>query len=155
MIKLDERDIKILAILQKEGRITKTELARRVHLSPAPCWARVGRLEQAGIIEGYGARICADALGQRAVIFMQVELGAHRSSDFSCFEEYVQSVPEIVECWAVGGGVDYILKFECSDINAYQDCVDLMLLRDVGLKRYVTYVVTKPVKSIPTPTIPQ
>lgn len=149
MIKLDDRDLKILSVLQTEGRITKTELAVRVNLSPTPCWERLKKLENAGVIEGYGARISAKILGPQSFVFMQAEIASHRAEDFERFERAVGNVPEIIECWAVGGGIDYILKFFCKDVDSYQRLVDDMLQADIGLRRYYTYVVTKPVKSSP------
>jgi Lrp/AsnC family transcriptional regulator of ectoine degradation len=153
MIALDDRDLRILSILQTEGRIAKTALAKRVNLSPTPCWERLKRLEDAGVIEGYGARVSLKALGPLSVIFMEAELTSHRAEDFARFETAVAATPEIVECWAVGGGIDYMLKFVCADIDAYQRLVDAMLSDDIGLRRYFTYVVTKPVKTAPCPPI--
>jgi len=146
-MQLDDRDLKILSVLQTEGRITKTELAARVNLSPAPCWERLKKLEDAGVIEGYGARISAKILGPQSFIFMQAEIASHRAEDFDHFEQAVQNIPQIVECWAVGGGIDYILKIVCKDVDSYQRLVDEMLEANIGLRRYHTYVVTKPVKS--------
>jgi len=151
-MRLDDRDLKILSVLQSEGRITKTELAARVNLSPTPCWQRLKKLEDAGVIEGYGARVSLAALGPLSVIFMEAEIGSHKVEDFNRFEMALQDIPEIVECWAVGGGIDYVMKFICKDVGAYQRLVDEILQADIGLKRYYTYVVTKPVKS--TPTLP-
>jgi Lrp/AsnC family transcriptional regulator of ectoine degradation len=105
------------------------------------------RLEDAGIIEGYGARLSLAKLGSPAIIFMQVELGSHRAEDFERFEKAVSAIDEITECWAVGGGVDYFLKLVCKGVDAYQRKVDEMLASDIGLRRYYTYVVTKPVKN--------
>ncbi len=153
MIKLDDRDLKILSVLQTEGRITKTDLAKRVNLSPTPCWERLKKLEEAGVIEGYGARVCLDKLGPSSVIFMEAEISSHKAEDFVRFEQAIENIPEIVECWAVGGGIDYLMKFICRDVTSYQELVDTMLQADVGLKRYYTYVVTKPVKSAPTPPL--
>ena len=147
-IKLDERDLEILAILQKEGRITSSALAARVNLSPTPTWERVKRLEKAGIIEGYGARLALHAFGPATVVFMEAELDSHRTADFERFEAAVQDVPEIVECWAVGGGIDYLIKVVARDVDAYQRLVDRLLTADIGLRRYYTYVVTKPVKNV-------
>lgn len=150
-IKLDERDLDILAILQKEGRITSAALAARVNLSPTPTWERVKRLEKAGIIEGYGARIAPGVFGPSTIVFMEAELESHRTADFARFEAAVQEVPEIVECWAVGGGIDYLIKVAARDVDAYQRLVDRLLTAEIGLKRYYTYVVTKPVKSAAAP----
>jgi Lrp/AsnC family transcriptional regulator of ectoine degradation len=153
MIKLDKRDIQILSILQREGRITKKALAERVNLSPAPCWERLKRLERAGIIEGYGARISSAVFGPHTTVFMQAELKSHQAQDFDRFEKAIQSMDEILECWAVGGGIDYLIKIVTVTIDDYQRFVDSILKANIGLKRYYTYVVTKHVKSSPTPLV--
>ena len=152
-MQLDDRDLKILSILQTEGRITKTELAQRVNLSPTPCWERLKKLEDAGVIEGYGARVSLTKLGPFSVIFMEAEISSHQAKDFERFEKAMQDIPEIVECWAVGGGIDYLVKFFCKDVDSYQRLVDKILQADIGLRRYSTYVVTKPVKNTATPPI--
>lgn len=147
MLKLDDRDLKILAILGKEGRLSKAELAKRVNLSAAPCWERLKRLEEAGVICGYHAEIALKKIAPHIVVFMAAELESHRSEDFQAFERAVQPLDEIVACWAVGGGFDYILQVVTTDIDAYQRLVDHLLESRVGLARYFTYVMTKPVKS--------
>jgi len=152
-MRLDDRDLKILSVLQTEGRITKTELAARVNLSPTPCWERLKKLEDAGVITGYSAQISLTLLGPLSIIFMEAEISSHRAEDFERFESAVENIPEIVECWAVGGGIDYMLKFTCNDVDSYQRRVDEMLQADIGLKRYFSYVVTKPVKGLPTPAL--
>src|SRR5690606_7327484 len=109
-IRLDDRDIRILAILQREGRITKAALAERVHLTPTPCWERLKRLEEAGVIEGYGAQISLRALGPRLTVFVEVFLESHDSEAATHFETAMADFSNIVGCWAVGGGFDYLLK---------------------------------------------
>ncbi|MBO6717924.1 MAG: Lrp/AsnC family transcriptional regulator [Rhizobiaceae bacterium] len=146
MLKLDDRDLKILAILSQEGRLSKAELAKRVNLSAAPCWERLKRLEEAGIIAGYHAEIALKKVAPHVVVFMAVELESHRAEDFQAFERAVQPLDEIVACWAVGGGFDYILQVVTTDIDAYQRLVDHLLEARVGLARYFSYVMTKPVK---------
>lgn len=153
-LRLDERDLKIIAILRRDGRIAKTELARRVNLSPTPCWERIRRLEAAGVILGYGARINPALEGPRLITFVQAELEAHRARDFRRFEEAMERAPEVRECWAVGGGVDYILKVATTDIEAYQAFMDKVLAADLGLKRYFSFLVTKPVKTEETLSSP-
>ncbi len=144
--RLDAIDIKILAILQLEGRITKLGLAERVNLSPTPCWERLKRLEEAGIIAGYGARIALQKLAQHIVVFVTAELENHRAADFERFEAAIREEPEITACWALGGGYDYALQVVTRDINAYQQLIDRLLDRKIGLARYFTYIVTKQVK---------
>jgi Lrp/AsnC family transcriptional regulator, regulator of ectoine-degradation genes len=146
MIRIDDRDIQILSILQREGRITKTELARRVNLSPTPCWERLQRLEKAGLIEGYGAKLSNELVGDLTFIIMEVELESHKQQDFDRFEQAVQARTEVLDCWAVGGGIDYFLKIATASVNDYQRFVDDLLNAQLGLKRYYTYIVTKQVK---------
>ncbi len=150
MLKLDSRDIKILSILQREGRITKTALAEKVNLSPTPCWERLKRLEKAGLIEGYGARLSAEFFGKHTLVFMEAELSSHRSRDFAQFEAAVRQIDEVQSCWAVAGGIDYLIKIVVAGIDDYQQLVDKMLHAEIGLKRYYTYVVTRRIKESET-----
>ncbi|MDN2568194.1 Lrp/AsnC family transcriptional regulator [Aquibium sp. A9E412] len=146
MLKLDDRDLKILSILRAEGRISKAALAERVNLTAAPCWERLKRLEKAGIITGYHADVALRKIAPHIVVFMAVELEGHRAENFQVFERAVARIDEIVGCWAVGGGFDYIVQVVTTDIDAYQRLVDELLEAGIGLSRYFTYVVTKPVK---------
>jgi Lrp/AsnC family transcriptional regulator of ectoine degradation len=150
-LKLDARDIKILSILQREGRIPKAALAERVNLSATPCWERLRRLEDAGIIESYGAQVSLSAFGPVTVVFVQVEIESHRHEDFARFEEAIRKSPEIVECWAIGGGMDYMCKIVVRHLSDYQALIEGLLDRQIGIKRYYTYVVTSPVKNEPVP----
>ena len=151
MLKLDERDLKILSILSREGRISKAELARRVNLSAAPAWERLKRLEDSGLITGYHAQIALRKLASHVTVFMAAELEGHRVTDFQLFERTLAPLDEVIACWAVGGGFDYILQIVTRDIDSYQRLVDHLLEARVGLARYFTYVVTKPVKISPPP----
>lgn len=146
MIKLDDRDLRILSILQQEGRISKTALAERVNLTATPCWERLKRLEKAGIIEGYGAILSWSLLGTQTIVFMEVEIDSHQSADFARFEATILGFDEILECWALGGGLDYLLKIAVKGVDEYQQLVDTLLDSGIGLKKYFTYIVTKRVK---------
>ena len=115
-------------------------------LSPTPCWERLKRLEKAGIIEGYGARISLRAFGAHVTVFVAVELDTPQGDRFPHFEQAVQAHDEITGCWALGGGFDYLLQVVARDIDAYQRLIDTLLEARIGLARYYTYVVTKPVK---------
>lgn len=145
-MKLDRYDLKILEILSRDGRITKSKLAEAINLSVSPCWERVRRLEKAGIIEGYGARLNPDALVKRTPVWVQIELKQHNAESFARFEALVHETPEVSECVAVGGGVDYLMKVEADSVDAYQRLIDAWLSSDVGIERYFTYIVTKTVK---------
>jgi Lrp/AsnC family transcriptional regulator, regulator of ectoine-degradation genes len=148
-MKLDRYDIKILEVLSQEGRITKSKLAETINLSLSPCWERVKRLEDAGIIEGYSARLNASVQINRLQIWVSIELKKHNTQSFSRFERHVINAPELTECVAVGGGVDYLVRIEPTSIDEYQRLMDSWLESDLGIDRYFTYIVTKTVKSIP------
>ncbi|WP_417426207.1 Lrp/AsnC family transcriptional regulator [Hoeflea sp.] len=152
-IKLDERDIKILATLSREGRLSKSELAKRVNLSATPCWERLRRLEKAGIISGYHAEIELRQIAPHVSVFVMAELENHRASTFQAFEKAIDSYPEITACWALGGGFDYLLQVVTRDIDSYQRLIDDLLQRRAGLARYFTYIVTKPVKQAALPPL--
>jgi Lrp/AsnC family transcriptional regulator of ectoine degradation len=145
-MKLDAIDLRILEAVQRDGRITKLALAEKVGLSPTPCWLRLRKLEKAGIIAGYHARVAPRRVAPVASVMMEVTLANHRQADFERFERAVVAIPEIVACWSLGGGVDYIMKIMAPDIDAYQRLVDGLLDRELGIERYFTYIVTKTVK---------
>lgn len=153
MIRLDARDIEILRTLVAEGRITKAELAEKVGLSPTPAWERMKKLERAGVIEGYGARVAARALGPHVTVFVAVELSHHTAASFQTFERAVQGYEEVSAVWALGGGFDYLIQVVARDIDAYQRLIDGMLAARIGMARYYTYIVTKPVKGPPAPPL--
>lgn len=144
--KLDQIDLKILDAIQRNGRITKLALAEKVGLSPTPCWMRLRKLEKAGIVTGYHAKLSVRTIAPVATVLVEVTLGNHRQADFDRFERAIRDIAEIVACWSVGGGVDYLLKIMARDIDAYQRLIDSLLDREIGIDRYFTYVVTKTVK---------
>lgn len=152
-LRLDETDIRILAALQRDGRMTKVRLAESVNLSPSPCWERLRRLEDAGVIAGYHARINLDMLARPTTVLVELTLRRHRAEDFASFEAAVCAVPEILDCWATGGGVDYMMRVVAADVDTYQRLIDRLLMDEaVSIDRYFTYIVTKPVKQ--TPDVP-
>ncbi len=153
MLKLDDRDLAILRVLSTDGRITKAQLAERVGLSASPCWERLRKLEDAGVIEGYHARLNLKKLGPHVTVFVAAELADHTPASFRSFEESVQHYQEVTACWALGGGFDYLMQIVTTDIDSYQRLIDEMLEARIGLARYFTYIVTKPVKSPSMPPI--
>jgi len=145
-VKLDDFDVRILVALQRNGRITKLKLAEEIGLSPSPCWERMRRLERAGLIRGYHADVDIARIVHTERFFVDVTLRNHQASDFERFERAIQKVPEILDCYAVGGGVDYILHVIAPDIEHYQSLMESLLEADIGILRYFTYIVTKPIK---------
>ena len=141
--KLDRIDIRILAELQRNGRITNVELADLVNLSPSPCLIRVKKLQQAGYITGYSAQIDVAKLGETLTVFTEFTLKNHRQIDFARFQEALAKVDSCVECHLVSGGYDYLAKFVTASIADYQTIIEAMIDRDVGIDKYFSFVVMK------------
>src|SRR5690606_16967559 len=121
------------------------------NLSAATAGERRRQLDDAGSTAGSRADIQLRKLSAHVTVLMAAELESHRVQDFQTFERAIASLDEVVSCWAVGGGFDYILQIVTRDIDSYQRLVDHLLEARVGLSRYFTYVVTKPVKLAPLP----
>ena len=153
MYRLDERDIQILAILQKEGRITKTSLAEKLNLSLTPAWDRLQRLEEAGVIESYGAKLSSKFLNNFHLVITEVELESHKEGEFAHFENAIMEFDEVLSCWSVGGGLDYILKILVRDVADYQAFLRRVLKADIGLRRYFSYAVLDRIKD--TEVVPE
>ncbi|MCB4768329.1 Lrp/AsnC family transcriptional regulator [Ancylobacter sp. Lp-2] len=144
--RLDAVDVRILALLQKNGRIKKVELASAIGLSLSSCWDRLQKMEQAGYVRGYRGEIDLARLVKTELIFTTLTLQHHTSAHFARFEQVVKTIPEVLACHAVGGGIDYILQIIARNITHYQEIVDDLLTREIGISVYFTYVVTKTVK---------
>jgi Lrp/AsnC family transcriptional regulator of ectoine degradation len=153
MTRLDAIDLKILATLQARGRTSKVALAEAVNLTPTPCFERLKRLEQAGLIKGYHALIDLERLGAVTTVLVEVILKQHRYEDFQRFETALRGIDEIVDAYATGGGIDYLMKVVAPDIDAYQRLIDRLLLQEIGIDRYFTYIVTRTVKTAPQPPV--
>jgi len=143
LTKLDRLDLRILCQLQRNGRITNVDLADAVGLSPSPCLIRVKRLEQAGYIAGYSAQVRLDKLGEMLTVLTEVTLADHRREDFLRFEAAIKGIDEILECHLVSGGFDYLLKFVTHGVNHYQNIIEELLERSIGIEKYFSYIVLK------------
>lgn len=144
---LDATDIRILSAVQEHGKLSKTRLAEIVNLSPTPCWTRLNRLEAAGFIRGYRADIALDRIGDFTRVIVTISLTNHRKRDFDRFESRVRELDEVVECFATGGGMDYVMKVVSSGLPAFQDLMEDLLSTELGIERYMTYIVTRDIKS--------
>lgn len=148
MYKLDRYDLQILKTLSTDGRITKSRLAEIVCLSVSPTWERVKRLETIGLISGYRAVIDWTTVFQSSQLVVEVRLDRHTASDMQRFEQRIAQAPEVTQCYATGGGVDYIIHVRARDIDHYQRFIDQLLLENLGIDRYFTYIVTKVIKKV-------
>lgn len=119
---LDRTDLQILRELQRDGRLTNQELADRVSLSPSPCLRRVRRLEDDGYISKYVAMLNPDKLGLKLLAYVTIRLNkVFRATDspVSEFAKDVQSWPEVVECYAMSGDMDYLLRVQVNDLPEF------------------------------------
>ena len=117
---LDEIDLRILAEIQADGRITNVELAKRVGISPPPCLRRVRTLEEEGYIQGYRGLLDPRRLGFDVTVFASVHLSSQADADLRAFEDFVRAEPLVRECWMLSGEVDFILKCVAPDLAAFQ-----------------------------------
>ncbi|UCI31826.1 Lrp/AsnC family transcriptional regulator [Mesorhizobium sp. B4-1-4] len=146
-LRLDAWDLRILSEVQSDGRISKAELAKRVHLSASACSERLRILEAAGIIEGFYARLSPALIGGMVFVMVEVVLDRHRLEDQRHFENAVRDIPEILDCWGIGGRVDYLMRVAAPSMAAYQEFMERLLQTGLGIDQYYSLVVTKPVKS--------
>jgi Lrp/AsnC family transcriptional regulator, leucine-responsive regulatory protein len=141
--KLDVIDRKILQTLQRDAKISNVNLARRVHLSPTPCFERVRRLEVSGYIERYVAKLNPQKLGFGLLAFVEISLDKTNPIAFEAFRETVADMAEVQECHMVAGGFDYLLKARVADMTAYRRLLGERISTLQGVSRTHTYFVSK------------
>jgi DNA-binding Lrp family transcriptional regulator len=117
---LDSVDLEILAALQDDGRMTNVDLAAKVGLTAPPCLRRVRSLEQAGVIQGYHAKLEPTALGYAITVFALVSLKSQAEHELRAFEEHVATLPQVRECHMLNGEIDFILKIVAADLQSFQ-----------------------------------
>ena len=143
----DRIDLKILKLLQADGRITNLKLAEAVALSPPAVLARTQRLQRDGFILGYEARLNPLKLGRGMMVFVEVLLDRTTPNVFNEFKAAVQVRDEIMECHMVAGGFDYLLKTRMADMAAYRDFAGSVLWQLPGVRETRTYAVMEEVKN--------
>ena len=131
---MDAIDKRILRALARQGRLTNAELAEEVGLSPSPCWTRVRRLEQAGVIRGYAAILDQAALGLPDTVFIEVMMERHDEDSLRRFEEAVKAIPEVLECHLVTGEYDYMIKAAVGGTAGYERLLRDRLYRLPGVR---------------------
>jgi Lrp/AsnC family leucine-responsive transcriptional regulator len=143
----DRIDLRILRVLQNDGRIPNLKLAEAVSLSPTAVLARTQRLQREGYILGYEARLNPLKLGLGMMVFVEVLLDRTTPNVFDQFKAAVQVRDEIMECHKVAGGFDYLLKTRMADMSAYRDFAGKVLWQLPGVRETRTYAVMEEVKN--------
>ncbi|MBV8852673.1 MAG: Lrp/AsnC family transcriptional regulator [Sinobacteraceae bacterium] len=129
MRKLDRLDRRILDELQSDARIANQELAKRVGLSPAPCWRRLRRLEQEGFIAGYATLLHAPSVGLPILAYALVSLENHHPETVREFDALIKERPEVLECHSMSGPNDYLLKIVAASMEAYEHFMSARVLQ--------------------------
>jgi Lrp/AsnC family leucine-responsive transcriptional regulator len=150
MASLDRTDLRILAVLQGEGRITNAELADRVSLSPSACLRRLQRLESEKIITGYSAQIDPEAIGLGLQAFVRVQLTKHESAAIEDFVTRVNGWDEVVACHALTGDMDYLLHVHVADLKDFSRFLLDHLLNAAGVADVNSSFVLRTVKRSPS-----
>jgi Lrp/AsnC family leucine-responsive transcriptional regulator len=143
---MDKTDLGILRALQEDGRASAQQLSEQVGLSAAPVWRRVKALEAAGVIQGYGARVDRVKVGLHGCMFAQISLERHSASVVENFERSVRDAPEILECYAVTGDADFLLKILVESPEAYDRFLHRFLFNLPGIRQTRTIVALRELK---------
>lgn len=148
-------DSKILTLMQEDARLTTAELAQKISLSNTPCWRRLKRLEEVGIIEGYHARLNARQLGWGVTAFVHVMLESHQPELGLQFEAAILDLPEVVACHNISGQYDFLLQIVAKDLEGFGEFARNELRRLPGVKELNSSFSLKAVKtegSLPIPS---
>ncbi len=154
-MKLDATDLRILAELQADGALSNVELARRVHLSPSPCLARVKALEAAGVISRYVALANATALGLGLNVFINISLKSQSKEALSAFEQRIAEHDQVMEYYLMTGDSDYLIRVALPDIAALERFILEQLTPIPGIEKIRTSFTLKQVRyktALPLPT---
>ena len=143
---LDRLDLKILNLLQQDGRIAMTDLAEQVGLSITPCIERVRRMERDGVIVGYYARVNPAMLGASLLVFVEITLDHKSGNMFDQFRREVLRIPEVLECHLVSGDFDYLIKARLREMADYRKLLGDILLQLPGAVQSKSYVVMEEIK---------
>jgi DNA-binding Lrp family transcriptional regulator len=134
IVKLDKTDRRLLRELQRNGRISNQELAERTNLSTAPCWRRLKKLEDSGVIDRYVALLNTRKLGMQTLAFIHLSLLDHSDANMAAIDEFVEQSPEVLECYAITGSEDYLLRIVAQDMEALERFMMQKLLKLKGVK---------------------
>ncbi|MBY3134655.1 Lrp/AsnC family transcriptional regulator [Rhizobium laguerreae] len=140
-------DIRILKALQGDGRLTNQELAERVGMSTSPCWRRVKKLEEAGVIRGYQAVVDRRAVGLGVLAFVRVQIDTHSHDEAERFEREVGGLEAVIACYSVAGEADFLLQVVAADLDSYAEFAMTVIRRLPGIKEMHTMFVLKDIKA--------
>lgn len=150
-IKLDKLDLAILSELQRDARISLQELSGRVGLSSSPCWTRIKRMEESGVIEGYTVRVNAAKVGLPDTVIVHVTLDSHSDEALFDFGRALEAIPEVQEAFLVSGDYDYYLRIAVADTRDYERLLRERLYKIPGIRHSKSSFVLRQLKQSPLP----
>lgn len=148
---MDQIDRKILRVLQANARASLQEVGQAVGLSTSPCWERIRKMEQAGVIEGYTVRLSPQALGLADTVLVQVTLDSHSDNTLEKFGETLAAIPEVVEAYLVSGEYDYLLRIAVKDTRDYERLLRERLYKIKGIRHSKSSFVLRTLKKSDLP----
>ncbi|MEO7809824.1 MAG: Lrp/AsnC family transcriptional regulator [Ramlibacter sp.] len=148
---MDAIDRKILGILQQDARASLQHIGQTVGLSTSPCWERIRKLEQTGVIEGYTVRLNAQALGLADTVLVQLTLDSHSDNTLEKFGETLAAIPEVVEAYLVSGEYDYLLRVAVKDTRDYERLLRDRLYKIKGIRHSKSSFVLRTLKKADLP----
>jgi Lrp/AsnC family transcriptional regulator, leucine-responsive regulatory protein len=148
---MDALDRKILGVLQHNARASLQQVGQAVGLSASPCWERIRKLEQAGVIEGYTVRLNAPALGLHDTVLVQVTLDSHSDNTLEKFGETLAAIPEVIEAYLVSGEYDYLLRVAVKDTRDYERLLRERLYKIKGIRHSKSSFVLRTLKKADLP----
>ncbi|WP_156963715.1 Lrp/AsnC family transcriptional regulator [Muricoccus aerilatus] len=149
---LDTTDREILRLIQRDATLSLAAIAEAVGLTPTPCWKRIRRLERAGVIAGRVALLDAALVGLPLSVFVALEIADHSAAWIEGFADAVAAMPEVLECWRMGGDVDYLLRVAVADMPAYDAFYRRLTATVPGLRNVTSRFAMERVKG--TTTLP-
>lgn len=146
-MQLDRLDKNILSVLQQDACLTNSELAKRVGLSPSPCWRRVKRLQEAGVISSQVTLLNPATVGLHLLAYALVSLEQHNQETLGAFADFVAQTPQVLECCSMSGSYDYLLKIVARSMDDYELLLSGQLLKLEGIRSVNTSFVLNQQKS--------
>lgn len=146
MIELDKYDLALLNQLQRDGQASNAALAELIHLSPSQVSRRIQRLEQAGLIERYAALLRPAAIGLGVTAFASVSLERHGETHTSTFDDAIADMEEVLECFAITGEADYLLRIVTPDLASLSEFMMHRLMRVAGVRSVKSNIVLNEIK---------
>lgn len=141
-------DMKILALLQNDARITNQTLADHISMSASPCWRKVRKLEEDEVIQGYRAVLNRKKIGLGVMVFVRVSIDSHSEAEARKFEQEVTALEDVVACYSIGGDADFLLQVVARDLDAYADFAMKVIRRLPGIKEMQSMFVLKEIKPL-------